>query len=94
MTGTNLATMHFNQNLVKLLVSQSGGTQKKLFTIIKYFFHVHLFFIARYAAILKNTPNVAMLSLFNIPMSDATRMAQRHSQRILLKIYQHKNIFN
>ncbi|CAF3390722.1 unnamed protein product [Rotaria sp. Silwood1] len=58
-TGIHLATFHFNQNLVKLLVSQSG---------------------ARYAAILQNSPYVAMLSLFNIPFSDASRMVQRHSE--------------
>ncbi|CAF1269382.1 unnamed protein product [Adineta steineri] len=34
----------------------------------------------RFAAILQNTPCVAMLSLFNISSSDAGKMAQRHSQ--------------
>ncbi|CAF0919781.1 unnamed protein product [Rotaria sordida] len=57
--GIHLATFHFNQNLVKLLVSQSG---------------------ARYAAILQNSPCVAMLSLFNIPFSDVSRIPQRQSQ--------------
>jgi hypothetical protein len=46
--------------------------------------------IARYAAILQNTPCVAMLSLFNIPSGDACKMAQRQSQSILLK---KKNLF-
>ncbi|CAF0993322.1 unnamed protein product [Adineta steineri] len=34
----------------------------------------------RFAAILQNTPCVAMLSLFNISSIDAGKMAQRHSQ--------------
>ncbi|CAF4666138.1 unnamed protein product [Rotaria sp. Silwood1] len=35
---------------------------------------------ARYAAILQNTCCVAMLSLFNIPSSDASKLSERHSQ--------------
>jgi len=43
-----------------------------------------MFLIARYAGILQNTPCVAMLSLFNIPSSDASKMTQRPSQSMLL----------
>ncbi|CAF1425220.1 unnamed protein product [Adineta steineri] len=35
---------------------------------------------ARYAAILQNTSCVAMLSLFNIPSGEVTKMPQRHNQ--------------
>ncbi len=49
-----------------------------------------LFLIARYAGILQNTPCVAMLSLFNIPSSDASKMTQRHSQSMLLLLLKYR----
>ncbi len=83
MTGLNLATFHFNQNLIKLLVSQSGGKIKSINQCNFYYW----FLLARYAAILQNTPCVAMLSLFNIPSSDAPKMTQRPSQSIFSSTY-------
>lgn len=46
--------------------------------------------VARYAAILQNTPSIAMLSLFNIPSYDAPKMTQRSSQiQAQIDTYQH-----
>jgi hypothetical protein len=78
MTGIRLAAFYFNHHLVKLHVSQSGGTDNKLNLS-----YLTFFLIARYAAILQNTPCVAMLSLFNIPSSDASKITHRHSQSML-----------
>jgi len=78
MTGIHLAAFHFNENLVKINVSQSGGINNKLNKF--QFYYIYLFFVARYAAILQDTSCLAMLSLFNIPSSDASKLSQRHSQ--------------
>ena len=75
MTGIHLAAFHFNHPLVKLYVSQSGGIDNKLNEL-----NCFIFFTARYAAILQNTLCVAMLSLLNIPSSDALKIPQCHSQ--------------
>ncbi len=51
-------------------------------------YHIYLFLkiivLARYAAILQNTPCLAMLSLFNISSNDASKIPQRHSQSMCL----------
>lgn len=49
--------------------------------------------LARYAAILQNTPCVAMLSLFNIPSNDASKMTQRISQCMCSSIHQTRKTF-
>ena len=73
LTGVHLATFHFNQNLVKLLVAPTGGRILRGSLSQS----VDSLFTGRYAAILQNVSCVAMLSLFNIPSGDALRANQR-----------------
>lgn len=52
--------------------------------------YIETIFVARYAAILQNTPSIAMLSLFNIPSYDAPKMTHRSSQiQAQIDTYQH-----